>query len=116
MDPSACAPEKIAEALKEQGVEHCFSSYVDLHGRFKGKIVPLSYFDQMVKGSELYTGAAADGVPSTSTTRRYPSAPTSCTGSARWSWRTAARSRASWWRLPSTMRPWSSTTMWSNAP
>lgn len=63
MDLSACAPEKIAEALKEQGVEYCFSSYVDLHGRFKGKIVPLSHFDQMVKGSELYTGAAVDGVP-----------------------------------------------------
>lgn len=63
MDLSSYAPEEIAAVLEEQGVKYCFSSYVDLHGRFKGKIVPLSHFEQMVKGSELYTGAAVDGVP-----------------------------------------------------
>lgn len=63
MDLLACEPTQIKETLKEQGVRFCFSGYVDLHGRLKGKIVPLSHFDQMVKGSELYTGAALDGVP-----------------------------------------------------
>ena len=63
MNLSACDPENMKEALEEQGVRFCFSGYVDLHGRLKGKIVPLSHFDQMVKGSELYTGAALDGVP-----------------------------------------------------
>lgn len=56
-------PEQVKPTLLEQGVKYCFSSYVDLHGRIKGKIVPISHFDQMVKGSELYTGAAVDGVP-----------------------------------------------------
>ena len=63
MDLLACEPTQIKETLEEQGVRSCFSGYVDLHGRLKGKIVPLSHFDQMVKGSELYTGAALDGVP-----------------------------------------------------
>lgn len=63
MDLLVCEPAQIKETLKEQGVRFCFSGYVDLHGRLKGKIVPLSHFDQMVKGSELYTGAALDGVP-----------------------------------------------------
>ena len=63
MDFLSCDLKSIKEALEEQGVRFCFSGYVDLHGRLKGKIVPLSHFDQMVKGSELYTGAALDGVP-----------------------------------------------------
>lgn len=54
---------EIKSVLAEQGVRFCFSGYVDLHGRLKGKVVPLSHFDQMVKGSELYTGAALDGIP-----------------------------------------------------
>ncbi len=54
---------EIKQYLREQGVKYCFSSYVDLHGRLKGKIVPISHLDQMVHGSELYTGAALDGVP-----------------------------------------------------
>lgn len=57
------AAEDIKGILESEGVRYCFSSYVDLHGRLKGKIVPLSHFDQMAKGSELYTGAAVDGVP-----------------------------------------------------
>lgn len=56
-------PGQIKQVLQDNGVKYCFSSYSDLHGRIKGKIVPLSHFDQMVKGSELYTGAAVDGVP-----------------------------------------------------
>ncbi|WP_439816071.1 type III glutamate--ammonia ligase [Zavarzinia sp. CC-PAN008] len=56
-----------AKALKarlaEQGVKFAVPSYVDMHGVPKGKIVPISHFEKMAKGSELYTGAALDGVP-----------------------------------------------------
>ena len=51
MDLLVCEPTQIKDTLKEQGVRFCFSGYVDLHGRLKGKIVPLSHFDKMVKGS-----------------------------------------------------------------
>jgi glutamine synthetase len=53
---------KIA-ALEEKGVRYGLASYVDLHGRPKCKAVPIAHFDQMLHGSELFTGAALDGVP-----------------------------------------------------
>jgi len=49
--------------LEAAGVKYALASFVDLHGVSKSKIVPLSHFDQMVGGSELFTGAALDGVP-----------------------------------------------------
>jgi glutamine synthetase len=49
--------------LAEQGVRYAFASYVDMHGVSKGKMVPLSHLDRMMGGSELFTGAALDGVP-----------------------------------------------------
>ena len=39
------------------------ASFSDMHGVSKTKMVPLSHLDQMMEGSELYTGAALDGVP-----------------------------------------------------
>lgn len=55
------------DALKQQlaakGVKYAMASYVDIHGVIKGKFVPLSHLGQMMRGSELYTGAALDGVP-----------------------------------------------------
>ncbi|MES1928003.1 glutamine synthetase [Salinisphaera dokdonensis CL-ES53] len=50
-------------SLAEQGVKYAMASYVDIHGCVKGKFVPLDHLDNMFKGSELYTGAALDGVP-----------------------------------------------------
>ncbi len=50
-------------ALEEQGVRYGLASYVDLHGRPKCKAVPIGHFEQMLSGSELFTGAALDGVP-----------------------------------------------------
>lgn len=44
-------------------VRYGLAAYVDLHGRIKGKCVPVEHFDRMIAGSELYTGAALDGVP-----------------------------------------------------
>src|SRR5262245_56556625 len=45
------------------GVKYMLASYVDMHGVSKGKVVPIAHFDRMMKGSELCTGAALDGVP-----------------------------------------------------
>lgn len=51
------------DELIEAKVKYGFAAYVDLHGRIKGKCVPVDHFDRMITGSELYTGAALDGVP-----------------------------------------------------
>ena len=48
--------------LKEQGVADCLASYVDVHGVPKAKAVPIDHFSRMMKGSELFTGAAIDGL------------------------------------------------------
>ena len=60
---SPITEDRHVRALIEAGVKFCFSAYVDLHGRPKGKCVPIGHADQMLLGSELYTGAALDGVP-----------------------------------------------------
>lgn len=49
--------------LESQGVRYALASYVDLHGVCKAKAVPLPHLGQMLAGSELFTGAALDGVP-----------------------------------------------------
>lgn len=51
------------QELKEAGVKYVLANFVDLHGNNKAKAVPLTHFGQMVAGSELFTGAALDGVP-----------------------------------------------------
>ncbi|MBN2865052.1 MAG: type III glutamate--ammonia ligase [Thiotrichales bacterium] len=48
--------------LKEMGVKYCIGAYVDIHGIPKGKFVPIDHLGHMVKGSELYTGYALDGL------------------------------------------------------
>jgi len=50
------------EDLTQKGVKYCFSSYVDAHGIPKGKTVPIHHFERMMRGSELFTGAALDGL------------------------------------------------------
>ncbi|MCW5623242.1 MAG: hypothetical protein KIT73_00810 [Burkholderiales bacterium] len=50
-------------ALSEAGVKYVLASFVDLHGNCKAKAVPLTHFEHMMAGSELFTGAALDGVP-----------------------------------------------------
>ena len=53
------------EKLIKDGVKYCFSSYVDIHGIPKGKTVPVDHFERMMRGSELFTGAALDGLGQT---------------------------------------------------
>jgi glutamine synthetase len=55
--------EALKTSLQEQGVKYALASFVDIHGMCKAKVVPLSHFSQMMAGSELFTGAALDGVP-----------------------------------------------------
>ena len=50
-------------SLEQQGVKYALASFVDIHGMCKAKAVPLAHFGQMMAGSELFTGAALDGVP-----------------------------------------------------
>ncbi len=60
MTPHSSALDTFAT---EKNVEFFLASYVDMHGVSKGKIVPVSHADQMLAGSELFTGAALEGVP-----------------------------------------------------
>jgi len=56
-------PQALRASLKSQGVKYALASFVDIHGMCKAKSVPLSHLEQMMAGSELFTGAALDGVP-----------------------------------------------------
>ena len=62
-------------SLAEQGVKYAMASYVDIHGCVKGKFVPLDHLDNMFAGSELYTGAALDGVPQPAPAPRFSRTP-----------------------------------------
>ncbi len=54
---------QLAEHLADRNVKFLMASFSDMHGVSKTKIVPLDHIAQMMAGSELYTGAALDGVP-----------------------------------------------------
>ena len=60
--PSSPSLTEIEQSLHDQGVTYCLSAYVDLHGIPKAKSVPLHHFQRMMRGSELFTGAALDGL------------------------------------------------------
>lgn len=53
---------EIEKDLREQGVRYCLASHVDIHGIPKAKAVPLDHLQDMANGSELFTGAALDGL------------------------------------------------------
>lgn len=48
--------------LIEEGVQYVFGSWADFYGRPKAKAVPVRRFEQMVRGSELYTVGALPGM------------------------------------------------------
>ena len=56
-------PDVLVAKLKESGVKYGLASFVDLHGISKAKAVPIDHLQQMFAGSEMFTGAALDGVP-----------------------------------------------------
>lgn len=57
--------ESCRERLSEQGVRYVLASYTDVHGVGKAKCVPLQHFSDAMRGSELFTGAALDGLGQT---------------------------------------------------
>src|SRR3954467_3172272 len=48
--------------LMGKGVQYCFATYVDVHGVPKAKTCPISSFEKMVHGSELFTVGAMEGM------------------------------------------------------
>lgn len=48
--------------LEQKGVQYCLPAYVDIHGIPKSKSVPIAHFDRAMRGSELFTGAALEGL------------------------------------------------------
>lgn len=61
-DPTADI-DVVKEQLRQSGVKYAIASFVDIHGVSKGKFVPIDHLDNMLDGSELFTGAALDGLP-----------------------------------------------------
>lgn len=60
---SEIASSRLAAArLRERGVRYCLAAYVDIHGVPKAKAVPIDDFERMMSGSELFTGAALEGL------------------------------------------------------
>jgi glutamine synthetase len=53
---------KVQAKLANDGVQYAVGSYVDIHGVTKGKLVPISAFNRMVQGSELYTVGGLEGM------------------------------------------------------
>jgi glutamine synthetase len=50
------------EELKAAGIRYCLAAYTDVHGVGKANSVPIDHFSDMMRGSELFTGAALDGL------------------------------------------------------
>src|SRR5437763_16542315 len=65
MPPGPGEVERTQASLRDAGVEYCLSAYVDVHGVPKAKAVPIAHFARMMDGSELFTGAAIDGLGQT---------------------------------------------------
>lgn len=61
LDPALLSA--LRKQLDEKNIKYLVPSYVDMHGIPKTKIVPVEYLERMLKGSELFTGAALEGVP-----------------------------------------------------
>src|ERR1019366_3260033 len=57
LDPAAMKTDLMAK-----GVKYCLPAYVDVHGIPKSKSVPISHFERALRGSELFTGAALEGL------------------------------------------------------
>ena len=54
---------ELESSLRSKGVKYVMPSFVDMHGIPKAKMVPLDHLHSCSRGSELFTGAAVDGVP-----------------------------------------------------
>lgn len=59
LEPST---DQLKEQLKAQGVKYFFGAYVDIHGVPKSKCVPIDHLESALRGSELYTVGALEGM------------------------------------------------------
>jgi glutamine synthetase len=59
---SESSVEEVRNRLAAQGVKYCLAAYTDVHGVGKAKAVPIGHLERMLAGSELFTGAALDGI------------------------------------------------------
>lgn len=55
-------PVQLKADMIAKGVKYCLPSYVDAHGIPKSKSVPIAHFERAFRGSELFTGAALEGL------------------------------------------------------
>lgn len=55
--------DTLAKNLARNNIKYLIPAFVDMHGLPKTKIVPVAHLQRMLSGSELFTGAALDGVP-----------------------------------------------------
>lgn len=55
--------EGLTKFLQQRNVKYLIPSFVDMHGIPKTKMVPIAHLKRMLSGSEMFTGAALDGVP-----------------------------------------------------
>jgi glutamine synthetase len=62
-DLSSASADALKQRLEAAGVRYALATYADIHGRSKTKVVPIAHLKDMLGGSELFTGAALDGVP-----------------------------------------------------
>ncbi len=61
--PEGMGAAEVRALLEARQVRYALASFVDLHGVCKAKAVPIAHLEAMLAGSELFTGAALDGVP-----------------------------------------------------
>lgn len=59
----ASGVSEVVAKLRRQGIRYAVISFVDIHGKSKSKVVPVDHLPDAIHGSELFTGAALDGVP-----------------------------------------------------
>lgn len=60
--PDAARVAEWRKRFESAGVKHCFAAFTDIYGAPKAKATPLSVFEKMCHGAELYTVGAVEGL------------------------------------------------------
>ena len=60
--PNAQTVAAVKQRLKSAGVTRCLAAWTDVYGAPKAKVTPLSCFEKMCGGAELYTVGAVEGM------------------------------------------------------
>ncbi|MEM7259681.1 MAG: glutamine synthetase, partial [Pseudomonadota bacterium] len=53
---------ELADSLSAQGVTQIMAVFVDVHGVPKAKATPITAFEKLCRGAELYTVGACEGL------------------------------------------------------